>query len=145
MFSPLCCTVPCIKYSAPTLTQRTILVLLPTNSLYLMTDYKRACRELWSLTNCLLNPCSCFSRVEDVNSPLLWCKVWESNLKSAPTNCYFIDGFSLHTLSQTAAGAAILHLLHPDPAYKPAAAIWEQSPANNTLNSPISSCMKPVA
>lgn len=46
----------------------------------------------------------------------------------------------------------ILPLLQPDlqesmdqpPAYKPAAAVWEQSPANITLNSPISSCMKPV-
>lgn len=47
LFSPLCCTVPRIKYSAPIPNERTILVFLPTNCPYLMTNYKRAWRELW--------------------------------------------------------------------------------------------------
>lgn len=121
LFSPLCCTVPCIKHSAPIPTERTILVFLLTNCPYLMIDYKRTWRQLgWCdlpLSSGLLNPSSRFSRVEGMNSsPLLWCKVWESILVSAPTNCCYIDGFStkgICTLSQTAAGAAILHLLQP--------------------------------
>lgn len=99
LFSPLCCTVPCIKHSAPIPTERTILVFLLTNCPYLMIDYKRTWRQLgWcdlSLSSGLLNPSSRFSRVEGMNSsPLLWCKVWESILISAPTNCCYIDGFS---------------------------------------------------
>lgn len=99
LFSPLRCTVPCTKYSAPIPTGRTILVFLPTNCPYLTIDYKRAWRELWwcdlRLSNCLLNPSCQFSSVEDMNSSLLlWCKVWESILKSAPTNCCYTDGIS---------------------------------------------------
>lgn len=47
LFLPLCCTVPCIKYSASIPTERTILVFLPTDCLYLKRGYKRAWRELW--------------------------------------------------------------------------------------------------